>query len=262
METADLVLVDTHAHLNDPKYDRDLEAVRARAREARVAAIICVGYDFASSRRAVQLAGTFPEIYAAVGFHPHDAAGVPERAWEGLRLLAQNGRVVALGEMGFDFYRNLSPRNVQEEVFRRQLQLAGELNLPVIIHDRAAHEETLAVLEEFPGLPGVVFHCFSGGPRFAEECLARGYYLGIAGPITFPKSEELTEAVRIAPLNRLLLETDCPYLAPQPWRGRRNEPSYLTAVAEAVSRVKGVSPAEVAAATTASACRLFRIAPS
>jgi TatD DNase family protein len=218
-----------------------------------------VGYDLTSSRLAVRLAGTSPDIYAAVGFHPHDAAGVTPRAWEGLRILCQNERVVALGEMGFDFYRNLSPRDVQEEVFRRQLQLAGELNLPVIIHDRAAHRETLAVLKEFSGLPGIVFHCFSGGPRIAEECLKRGYYLGIAGPVTFPKSEELTGAVRVAPLGRLLLETDCPYLAPQPWRGKRNEPSYLTAVAGAVSRIKGIALAEVAAATTANARCLFRL---
>ncbi len=259
MNSKDCVLVDTHAHLNDSKYARDLEAVQARAREAGVDAIVCPGIDFTSSRQAVQLAQASPRIYAAVGIHPHDAAGVAPRAWEGLRILAQNDQVMALGEMGFDFYRNLSPREVQEDVFRRQLQLAGEFNLPVIIHDRAAHRETLAVLKDFPGLPGVVLHCFSGGLRMAEECLARGYYLGIAGPVTFSKSEELAGVVKNAPLDRLLLETDCPYLAPQPWRGKRNEPSYLTAVAEAVSRIKGISPARVAAVTTANACRFFRL---
>ena len=253
------VLVDTHVHYNDPGYARDLDEVRERARQAGIAAVVCVGYEVPSSRRAVTLARQHPEIYAAVGVHPHDAAGMTPRAFEGLRLLAGEERVVALGEIGLDFYRDLSPRDLQRQVFRQQLQMALELQTPVIIHDRDAHAETLAILKEYSGLAGVALHCFSGGREMAEECLARGYYLGIDGPLTYPKNRDLTEIARTAPLNRLLLETDCPYLSPQPWRGKRNEPSYLPVVAEKLAELRGLTREEVASATTANALRFFRI---
>lgn len=253
------VLVDTHVHYNDPGFARDLDAVRERAREAGIAAAICVGYDVPSSRRAVMLACQYPDVYAAVGVHPHDAAGMTPRAWDGLRLLAGSDKVVALGEFGLDFYRDLSPRDLQRQVFRQQLQMAHELQISVIIHDRDAHAETMAMLKEFPGLSGVAVHCFSGDRQMAEECLARGYYLGIDGPLTYPKNRDLTEIARTAPLNRLLLETDCPYLSPQPWRGKRNEPSYLPVVAEKLAELRGLTREEVASATTANALRFFRI---
>jgi TatD DNase family protein len=253
------VLVDTHVHYNDPRFDRDLDAVRQRALQAGVAAVACVGYDLPSSRRAVMLARQCPEVYAVVGVHPHDAAGMTPRAWEGLRLLAGEAKVVGLGEAGLDFYRDLSPRQVQREVFRRQLQLALELQLPVVIHDRDAHAETLEILKEYPGLAGVVLHCFSGNQRMAGECLELGYYLGFDGPLTYPKNDALAEVARTVPLERILLETDCPYLAPQPWRGRRNEPAYLPAVAQQLAALRGLTIEEVAAATTANALRFFRI---
>ena len=177
-----------------------------------------------------------------------------------MRLLAGEKRVVALGEMGLDFYRNLSPHRVQEQVFRQQLALALELQMPVVIHDRDAHEETMQILKEFPGLAGVVLHCFSGGRKMAEECLALGFYLGIGGPLTYPNSQKLAEIARTAPPDRILLETDCPYLSPQPWRGKRNEPSYLPAVAEKLASLRGVFKEEVAAATTANALRFYHIA--
>lgn len=259
VKTVQPALIDTHAHLNDPKYDRDRCEVIARAQGAGVEKIICVGYEITSSRRAVALAEEWECVYAAVGVHPHDAAQATEHAWKALRILAGMEKVVAIGEIGLDFYRNLSPPSVQEGVFRKQLELACELQLPVIIHDRDAHQGILKVLQDFPEVPGVVIHCFSGDLQMAEECLTRGYYISVAGPVTFPKAKKLEEVVKFLPLDRLLLETDCPYLAPQPWRGKRNEPAYLPAVAEAVARIKGVSLEEVAAATTANARRFFRL---
>ncbi|HAA89745.1 MAG: Deoxyribonuclease YabD [Thermoanaerobacterales bacterium 50_218] len=252
-----LSLIDTHAHLTDPEYDEDRFEVIARAQDAGLEKIICVGYEITSSRRAVALAEEYECLYAAIGVHPHDAAQVTERAWDALRILAGMEKVVAIGEIGLDFYRNLSPPQVQEKVFRKQLELACELQLPVIIHDREAHQDVLRILKEFPEAPGVVIHCFSGDLQMAEECLVRGYYISIAGPVTFPKAKKLEDVVKSFPLERLLLETDCPYLAPQPWRGKRNEPGYLPAIAEAVARIKGVSLEEVAATTTENARRFF-----
>lgn len=254
-----LEIIDTHAHLDDAKFAGDLDGVLSRAREAGVFRIICVGSDLTSSRHAVALAQEREGLYAAVGVHPHDAAGVQPRTWDGLRLLASQERVVAWGEIGLDFHYNFSPPEKQEEVFRRQLEIAGELGLPVIIHDREAHRETLEILKDYPGLPGVVFHCFSGDAGIAEECLARGYYFGIGGTLTYPKNGKLREVVRMLPLERIFLETDCPYLPPQPWRGKRNEPGYLPAVVEEISRVKGVSPEVVAGTTTMAAARFFRL---
>lgn len=252
-------IIDTHAHLDDVKFSADLNAVLARAQEKGVYQMISVGSNFTSSRRAVALAEEHEQIYAAVGVHPHDAKDVVPRTWDGLRLLCESNRVVAWGEIGLDYHYNFSPPECQVGVFRKQLEIAGELNLPVIIHDREAHHEVLSILKDFTGLAGVVFHCFSGDRRVADICLERGYYLGIGGTLTYPKNNELRDVVSQAPLERIFLETDCPYLAPQPWRGKRNEPSYLTAVVGEISRIKDVSPEEVAAVTTASAKAFFNI---
>lgn len=256
---AEIVLVDTHAHYNDLGFVRNIPDLRQRAQQAGVAVVVCVGYEVPSSRRACMLAQQYPDVYATVGMHPHDAAAMTPRAWDALRLLAGEERVVALGEMGLDFYRNLSPHLVQEQVFRKQLALALELQMPVVIHDRDAHDETMEILKEFPGLPGVVMHCFSGGRLMAEKCLAMGFYLGIGGPLTYPKNEKLVEVAMTAPLDRILLETDCPYLSPQPWRGQRNEPSYLPVVAKKLAELRGLSTEEVAAATTANALSFYNI---
>jgi TatD DNase family protein len=250
-------IIDTHAHLDDNKFRKDLQAVRARALEAGVTRIISVGSDFTSSRHACALADEHAEIYAAVGVHPHDAVTVVPRTLEGLRLLASNSRVVAWGEIGLDYHYNFSPRDSQLDVFRKQLEIAGELNLPVIIHDREAHREVLSVLKDFLGLTGVVIHCFSGDLQIAEECVNRGYYLGIGGTLTFPKNKDLKSVVQRVPLEHIVLETDCPYLAPQPWRGKRNEPAFLTAVLEEIAHLKGLSQDKVAQATTANAEKLF-----
>lgn len=256
---AEAVMIDTHAHLDDHEYRADFQDVRSRMLEAGVTKVITVGTNLTSSRHACILADQYPEIFAAVGVHPHDAVTVVPRTLEGLRHLASGSKVVAWGEVGLDYHYNYSPRECQLDVLRKQLELAGELNLPVIIHDRDAHWDVISVLDDFPGLTGVIVHCFSGDLRFAQECVKRGYYLGIGGTITFPKNKKLHDVVQSVSLKHMVLETDCPYLAPQPWRGKRNEPAFLTAVLEKMACLKAVSREEAAQATTANAEKLFRL---
>jgi len=251
-------LVDTHAHLDDPAFN-DVEAVIQRAQAAGVGRIITVGTDLPSSRAALRLAEQFPIVYAAVGIHPHVAQGFTEGELEALRTMATHPKVVAIGETGLDFYRNLSPREAQYRAFRAQWQLACELGLPVIIHDRGAHAEVMRELVEAARgkrLVGVL-HCFSGDPAMAQAAVDLGFYISVAGPITYPKAGTLPAVVRTVPLGRLLLETDCPYLPPVPYRGRRNEPAYVTYVAQGVAQVRNLPIAQVAAATTENALRLF-----
>jgi len=249
---------DTHAHLDSRQYRGEVDAVLDRAHKAGVNRILCVGFDLNSSRAAVRLASLHGGVYASVGIHPHVAGEVDSKDLLALRELAQSGEVVALGEMGLDFYRDLSPRPLQIEVFRRQLELARELNLPVIIHDREAHDEVMDILErEARGLR-VVMHCFSGDPDMAAECVRRGYFLSIAGPVTYPKSA-LVEVVRSVPLQSLLIETDSPYLPPVPHRGRVNEPAFVRLVAERIAAIKGTSPRQVGLVTTQNALSLFGI---
>jgi len=248
-------LTDTHAHLDFPQFDGDREEVIERALAAGVRRIINVGADLASSRRAVALAEAHPPIYAAVGVHPHDAKTLTDEALAELLGLARHPKVVAIGEIGLDFYRDLSPREAQRQAFERQLALARELGLPVIVHDRNAHAEVMDVLRR-RGLRGVL-HCFSGDPEMARQAIEMGFYISVAGPATFKNAKRLPEIVRQLPLERLLIETDCPYLAPHPHRGRRNEPAYVRLVAEAVADIKGLPLEEVARVTTANARALF-----
>lgn len=256
-------LFDTHCHLADRAFRADLDEALARARLAGVAGMVCVGYDLASSRAAAELAGREERVWAAVGIHPHDAARAG-RGWVAeLRKLARRDKVVAIGETGLDFYRDLSPRPAQKDVFRRHLELALELGLPVIVHDRDAHDETVEILREAHAgqsggaTPPGVMHCFSGGPDHAQACLGLGFCLSFAGPLTYPKSDKVREIAAAAPADRLLVETDAPYLAPQAQRGHRNEPAFVAEVAAALAAVRGVSPKEAAALTTANARRLF-----
>ncbi len=252
--------IDTHAHLNHRQFAADLEAVIVRAKEAGVTQIINVGYDLKSSIEAARLAECSDGFWAACGVHPHDATECGAGTLEELRRLAQEPRLVAIGETGLDFYRNLSPRDVQAETFRALIALALELRLPLIIHVREAHEEALRILVEAgAGAVGGVFHCFSGDWQFARWCLDAGFHLGLDGPVTYPKSDALREVARRAPLDRLLLETDCPYLPPQSRRGERNEPSLLPEIARCVTQLRGLAIEELAAATTANAARLFRL---
>ena len=255
-EGVEMFLTDTHAHLDFPQFDGDREEVIARALAAGVGSIINVGADLASSRRAVALAEAHPQIYAAVGVHPHDAKTLTDEVLKELRELAQHPKVIAIGEIGLDFYRDLSPRDEQQRAFERQLALASELGKPVIIHDRQAHAEVLAILRRWPGLRGVL-HCFSGDLDMAHEAIEMGFYISVGGPVTFKNARRLPEIVRQLPLERLLVETDCPYLAPHPYRGKRNEPAYVRLVAQKVAELKGVPLERVARVTTANARQLF-----
>ncbi len=258
-----LTLIDTHAHLIDERYRRDRKEVIARARSSGVVQMVNVGYDLDSSRRCVALAGEYDFIYAAVGVHPHDAARAPENYLDELRELARGPKVVAIGETGLDYYRNLSPRAEQQRVFREQLALARELALPVIIHDREAHADLLAILKQ-DGLSsaGGVMHCFSGSWEMAEECLRLGFYISIAGVVTYPQSTRLKNIAAQVPDERLLVETDCPYLTPEPWRGKRNEPSYVRCVVEHIAVLRGATAQELALLTARNARRLFGLPPA
>lgn len=256
----ELVLVDTHAHLVDERYDRDRKEVLERARSAGVAAIVNVGYNLDSSRSSVALAQDYDFVFAAVGVHPHDAARAPAGYLDELLGLAGRGKVVAIGETGLDYFRNLSPREEQKRVFREHLALAKELDLPVIIHDREAHGDLLAVLQkDGPGRAGGVLHCFSGSWEMASVCLEMGFYISVAGVVTYPQSARLREIVARLPLERLLVETDCPYLTPAPWRGRRNEPACVRRVVECIADLRGMPPGELALITAQNARTLFRL---
>lgn len=253
-------LIDTHAHLNDSRFAPDLDSVMDRAREAGIHTIIVVGYDLASSRSAIALAATNPSLLATAGIHPHEAAKADDQSFEELRRLAASEGVVALGEIGLDYYYDHSPHPVQQEVFRRQIRLARSLSLPVIVHDRDAHADVLTILqEENVDTCGGVMHCFSGDAHFAAQCLDAGLYISLAGPVTFKNAPILVDVAKAVPLDRLLLETDAPYLAPVPCRGKRNEPSYLRWIAEKVAQLRGISCEELSEQTTENAKKLFRI---
>jgi TatD DNase family protein len=253
-------LWDTHCHLNHEDYARDLSDVLRRAQYASVSHIVCASYDLESSLRAVELAGENRMISASVGVHPHDADTFSPEIEDRLKALASEEKVVAIGETGLDYYRDLSPRDAQQAAFRRHIRLAVELDLPLIIHSRDAQQDVIRILAE-EGLPprGVVMHCLPSDPEFAGKSLEMGCYVGIGGPVTFQNAGTLREIVAGVPLDRLLLETDAPYLTPHPYRGKRNEPSYLPLVAEKIAEIKAITPAEVAEITTSNARTLFRI---
>jgi TatD DNase family protein len=254
-----MALFDTHAHLHFPDFAEDLDAVLARAREAGVRAVVTIGTDRETNPAAVALAERHPEVYAAVGIHPHDAAEATDADFEAMERLARaSARVVALGEMGLDFFRNLSPHEVQERVLRRQLSLARRLGKPALIHCRDAHAEILAILEdERIGEVGGIMHCFSGDVEVAKRCLDLGLLISLAGPVTYKNARALPDVARFVPENRLVVETDCPYLPPQPHRGQRNEPAYVALTAGRVAELRGADPEALAEAMTRNAARLF-----
>lgn len=253
-----MFLVDTHCHLDFPHFDADREAVIARAQEAGVGRILVPGTNLETSRRAVRLAGAHPEVFAAVGVHPNSAAGFGSEELKELRELARSQKVVAIGEIGIDLYWKAAPLETQTRAFRAQLNLAAELEKPVIVHDRDAHAEALAVLRDQPPPAGAVLHSFSGDMALAEAAFALGFCLGVDGPITYKKNEALRAIFSAAPLDRILIETDAPYLTPQARRGQRNEPGYVRFVADKLAEVRGMTLSETARATTANAARLFR----
>jgi TatD DNase family protein len=247
---------DTHCHLNHPDLYPEWRAALFRAQQSGVERLILIGYDLESSRRAVELAAQSDALCAAVGIHPHDAAQCNADALATLRELAQQPRVVAVGEIGLDFYRDWSPRTAQYDAFHAQMQLAQSLGLPVILHCRDAYNELLGVLEEYPAVRGVL-HCFSGTEAHAQRGLELGYYLGIGGVITFKSAEPLRTIVQSMPRDRLLLETDAPYLAPHPYRGKRNEPAYLPLIAQQVAALWEVPLETLSALTEANVARVF-----
>jgi len=254
--TEPVVWVDSHCHLQ--MADEDADAVLARARGAGVGGFVCVGTDLASSRQAVELAARHPDVAATVGLHPHDAARLDEE-WPGLEDLAGSAGVVAVGEAGFDLHYNHSPRDAQEAAFRAQIRLARRLDRTLVVHTREAWDETFTVLGE-EGVPTrTVFHCFTGGPAEAERALAIGACLSFSGIVTFKNAEGVRAAARVAPPDRLLVETDSPYLAPVPHRGRPNEPAYVPLVGAGVAAATGRPPDEVARASAALARRLFGV---
>jgi len=253
------MLFDTHAHYDDEAFDPDRDAVLSALPAQGVGLVLNPGCDLPSSRKAVAYARTYPHVYAAVGIHPENCAGFAPADIEALRALARQPKVVAIGEIGLDYYwAENPPRDLQQQVFRAQLALARELALPVIVHDREAHGDTLAIVSEFPEVRGV-FHCFSGSPEMARELLQRGWYLGFDGPVTYKNARRAPEVAAVTPLNRMLIETDSPYMPPVPYRGQRNSSAYVYLVAEKLAAWKGVSPAELARITAENGQRLFRI---
>jgi len=259
---AEFGLIDSHAHIQAAEFTGDLAEVIQRARAAGVEKIIAVGGagDLISNRAAVELTGAFPGIFATVGMHPHDAKDVSEPDFEQLRQLTQTPGVVGVGETGLDFYYNHSRRNIQRGLFCKFIQLARETRLPLVVHDRDAHEEVAALLrsEGRGGVQGVI-HCFTGDFKAAMEFLDLGFYLSFTGIITFKNAGSLREVLRQLPLERILIETDAPYLAPVPHRGKRNEPAFVRLVAEAVATIRGIPLEQVAHATSQNARALFGI---
>ena len=262
-------LIDTHAHLHDAAFDEDRAAVLTRAEEAGVDCIVSIGTDIATSEAAIALAEHDPRVYATAGVHPHDARDWTPAARDQLAALAAGERVVAIGEIGLDFFRNLSPPADQRRAFLDQLALAAALDLPVAIHSRDAHAETYAILREWAPsvaqnaaatapLPGVI-HCFSGDAELALRYVALGFLISFAGPVTYPKNHALQAAARAVPASHLVLETDAPYLSPQSRRGRRNEPALVAETARVIAGLREEPPEDLAAAAAAAARRLYRL---
>ncbi|MGE0710163.1 MAG: TatD family hydrolase [Planctomycetota bacterium] len=255
------MLVDSHCHVSTPRYDADRAEVLARARAAGVQAMVDVGCDLASSEASAALAAREPDVWAVVGLHPHEARHWDEATPDRLRALAALPRVLAVGEMGLDFYYDHSPRDVQRQVFRAQLALARELDLPAVLHVRDAYDEALDILDEAAAGPGAplrgVAHCFTGEARQALGFVERGFGVSFTGVVTFKSADPIREAASAVPLDRLLVETDCPYMAPVPLRGKRCEPAHVEHTARAIAVLRGLPEEELFAATARNAARIF-----
>lgn len=252
------MLIDTHCHLDFPPFDPDCDRVIQRAKEAGISHFINIGSTLESSIASVELAKKYGQIYASVGVHPHDADSFNVEAEDKLRNLAQNKKVVAIGETGLDYYRNLSSPDSQKQAFIRQIELAKDLKLPLVIHSRQAESDLVGILKSAAPIRAVV-HCFSGDKIFLGECLQMGFYISFTCNITYKKAQALRDMVSLTPLDRLMLETDAPYLSPEGFRGKRNEPAQIKLLAEEVGRIKGVSFEEISEKTTTNAKEFFNL---
>ena len=254
-----MILFDTHAHYDSRQFDADRDEVLSSLPDREVSLVLNPGCDLPTSRTAVALAERYPHVYAAVGVHPEDCAGWEDGQVEELRALAAHSKVRAIGEIGLDYYwKENPPRELQQRAFRAQLALAAELDLPVIVHDREAHGDCLAIVREFPGVTGV-FHCYSGSAEMARELLELGWMLSFTGAITYPNAKKAAQVIQVVPLERIMLETDSPYMAPVPFRGKRCDSSLVRYTCQRLAELKGVSPEECARTTYENGRRFFRI---
>ena len=249
---------DTHAHYNDRRFDSDRDELIRAMHERGVSLVLNPGCDLETSQFAVKLAETYDFFYAAAGVHPHEAAAMTEADFSEIESLLDHPKVVAVGEIGLDYYYNHSPRDVQKAVFRRQMEWARARNLPVIVHDRDAHADSLEIVKEFPGVRGV-FHCFSGSWEFAKELLRLGWYISFTGSVTFKNAAKLPEVAKSLPDDRIMIETDAPYLSPEPVRGKRNDSRNLEHICARIAELRGVSTEELAALTLKNGRELFQI---
>ncbi|GIQ67265.1 TatD family deoxyribonuclease [Xylanibacillus composti] len=254
------MLFDTHAHLDSAKFEEEREAMIERARDNGVDYIVNVGFNRETIPTTMALAEQYEWIYAAVGWHPQDAITMQEGDLAWIESLTAHPKVVAIGEIGLDYYWDTSPKDVQQQVFREQIRLARKLKLPIIIHNRDAHQDVVNILqEENAAEVGGIMHCFSGSWEIAKRCLDMNFHISFGGPITFKNAKQPKEVLAQVPLDRLLIETDCPYLTPHPFRGKRNESAYVRYVAEAAAEIKGLEIEELASITTRNALKLFSI---
>ena len=252
------MLFDTHAHLNDEAFDADRKELLATFQDAGVGLVMNAAYSLESSHDCIALAEAYPWIYASVGTHPDTADEVNEEVLEAYRQMCRNSKVKAIGEIGLDYHYETIPREVQKQAFRMQMKLAEELDLPVIVHEREAHEDGMAIVKEFPKVKGV-FHCYSGSAEMARQLVNLGWYIGFTGVLTFKNARNAVETAASIPLERILLETDCPYMAPEPYRGKRNHPGYLPKMAEKLAQIRGMDVEEIIRITTENGKRLYRI---
>ena len=252
------MLFDTHAHLNDPAFDSDREEMILGLKEKGVEYVMNVGCCLESSGDCIKLSEQYPFVYASVGTHPDSADEVNEEVLEQYRRMAQHPKVMAIGEIGLDYYYETIPRQVQQKAFRTQLALAKELDMPVIVHERNAHDDGMRIVKEFKGVTGV-FHCYSGSAEMARQLVDMGWYIGFTGVLTFKNARKAVETAERIPLERIVLETDCPFMAPEPFRGKRNDPGYMYRMAERLAQIRGISVEKVHEVTMENAKRLYRI---
>ncbi|MBQ3542948.1 MAG: TatD family hydrolase [Oscillospiraceae bacterium] len=253
------MLFDTHVHMNDPAFDADRDALIASFPEKGVALAMNVGCSLASSYDAIALAEKFPHVYAAVGSHPDAADEVNEEVIETYRKLCKlHPKVKAIGEVGLDYYYEDIPRDIQKKAFALQLELARELELPVVVHERDAHDDGMTMIKQFPTVKGV-FHCYSGSAEMARQLVKLGWYIGFTGVLTFKNARKAVETAKAIPLDRIVIETDCPFMSPEPFRGKRNDPTRVYRMAEALAQIRGISVEEAEAATFENGKRLYRI---